>query len=508
MEIVWPKSFHFVGRSHPEGREVPADEILARAASVAEFLATHGVGSGDRIALWLNDGVEQLAAVFGCWSLGATFCVLPSFAGRTATDRSRARVENILTILNPKLLLQGKGFQLPDVIASQAKTIELDLDALPECISRDPLAEIAARPDDDMAFIQFTSGSTGGNARGAVVRFGQLQANLDALAKRVQLTEQDRMVSWAPMYHDMGLMAVLLPLRVGADLVLMETDHFVRRPTAWLIAISNYKGTVSTAPPTALRLLTRRKPADVDLSSWRYAWIGGEQVFPSVLDGFEKHYAHAGLARGVMQPTYGMAETVVGTSCGVPGEPWDVQDGFISCGPLLEDMELQIIDDEGVPVAPGSVGNLQVRGPSVMSGYLGMEPFAPGSWYDAGDLGFARNERIYITGRVKDLLKRGAETFPAALVEAVAEDALGLRTGRAAAFANLRDDIGKEEIVLLVESPDWSEERARDAAAAISQELGLQVDVIRNTRGARLPRTSSGKLMRQMAAMHYREGEL
>ena len=137
-----------------------------------------------------------------------------------------------------------------------------------------------------------------------------------------------------------------------------------------------------------------------------------------------------------------------------------------------------------------------------------MEPFEPGSWYDTGDLGFVRNERIYITGRVKDLLKRGAETFPASLVEAVAEDALGLRTGRAAAFANLRDDIGKEEIVLLVESPDWNEERARDAAAAISQELGLQVDVIRNTRGARLPRTSSGKLMRQMAAMHYREGEI
>ncbi len=267
MEIIWPKSFFFVGRTRPDGLEVPANELLTRAASVAEMLASHGVGPGDRIALWLSDGIEQLAAVFGCWSLGATFCVLPSFAGRTATDRSRARVENILTILKPKLLLQGKDFQLPDSIAGLAETVDLNLEDLPEAKSRDPLGEIAARPDSDMAFIQFTSGSTGGDARGAVVRFGQLKANLDALAKRVGLSERDRMVSWAPLYHDMGLMAVLLPLRAGADLVLMETDHFVRRPTAWLIAISDFKGTVSTAPPTALRLLTRRKPADVDLSS-------------------------------------------------------------------------------------------------------------------------------------------------------------------------------------------------------------------------------------------------
>ena len=190
MEIIWPKSFHFIGRTHPDGLEVSAEELLSHAASVAEMLASRGVGPGDRIALWLSDGIEQLASVFGCWSVGATFCVLPSFAGRTATDRSRARVENILTILKPKLLIQGEGFQLPDAISGLAETIVLDLDALPNAPSRDPLSAIEARADDDMAFVQFTSGSTGGNARGAVVRFGQLKANLDALTKRVGLTEQ------------------------------------------------------------------------------------------------------------------------------------------------------------------------------------------------------------------------------------------------------------------------------------------------------------------------------
>jgi acyl-CoA synthetase (AMP-forming)/AMP-acid ligase II len=141
-----------------------------------------------------------------------------------------------------------------------------------------------------------------------------------------------------------------------------------------------------------------------------------------------------------------------------------------------------------------------------MRGYLGLAPFADNAWFDTGDLGFERAGRLHVTGRVKDVLKRGAESFSASLVEAVTEDALGLRTGRAAAFANPRPDLGKEEIVLLVESRAWNDVHARAVASVVATELGLQIDIIRNTRGERLPRTSSGKLMRQKAATLYREG--
>jgi acyl-CoA synthetase (AMP-forming)/AMP-acid ligase II len=253
-------------------------------------------------------------------------------------------------------------------------------------------------------------------------------------------------------------------------------------------------------------LLTRRKAQGIDLSSWRYAWIGGEMVFPKILEDFEETYAPAGLERGVIQPTYGMAETVVGISCGVPGEAWSVSDDFVSCGPPLNGMELQIVDQAGAKVVPGQRGHIMVRGPSVLKGYLGQKPFAEDAWFDTGDLGFEAEGRIHVTGRVKDVLKRGAESFPASVVEIVAEDALELRTGRAAAFANPRPDIGKEEIILLIESRDWSDEQARTVAAAVARELGLQIDIIRNTRGGRLPRTSSGKIMRQKTAALYREG--
>lgn len=503
--LEWPKSFSFVSRSHPDGIEVPADVIACRAIAIRDMLRENGVGTGDRVGVWLSDGASLVATIFGCWAAGVTFSILPSFAGRSNSERSRARVGEVMETLRPKLLLVARDAVLPEALAGLVPVVSVPDDAYPNAADTAPEALDFGRDDDDIAFIQFTSGSTGG-AKGAVVRFGQLKANLETIAKRTQIGPDDRMVSWAPLYHDMGLMAVLLPLSVGAGLVLMETEHFVRRPAAWLETLSRHRGTISTAPPTALKLVSRRRARDVDLSAWRYAWIGGEAVFPGIVRAFEETYAEAGLRPGVIQPTYGMAETVVGISCGIPGEPWSVQDGFISCGPPLDGLDVRIADAAGLALADGETGRILVRGESVMRGYYGLEPFAPDAWFDTGDLGFLSDGRIFVTGRVKDVLKRGAETFPASVVEAAAEAALALNTGRCAAFANRRDDADREEIVLLVESRDWDDARANLVACAVASELGLQLDVVRNALGGRLPRTSSGKLMRQKAASLYREG--
>lgn len=506
MQIIWPKNFHFVSRARPEGIRVSPGFVATYANSIADLLKSQGVKPGDRVALWLSGGLDNVAAMLGCWMAGATFCILPSYAGRTDTERSQNRTENVLSVLRPKLLVQSPSSMLPEQITGPYETMVLTGVEEETVDTPFPATQVIAGSPDDMAFVQFTSGSTGGDARGAVVNFGQLKANLDSLAKRTAMSDRDCMVSWAPLYHDMGLMAVLLSLSCGSDLVLMETDVFVRRPSAWLEAISTFRGTVSTAPPTALKLLSRRKAKNVDLGSWRYAWIGGESVFPSVLDSFEHAYSPAGLAKGVLQPTYGMAETVVGISCGEPDSLWSVKDGVVSCGAPLDGMDFQVVKENGDPVAKGIEGRVMVRGPSVMKGYLDQPKFGENTWFETGDLGFYRNGLLFITGRIKDVLKRGAESFPAALIEVVAEDALGLRTGRVAAFANRRADLGKEEIVLLVESKDWDEQNARIVAAAVASEIGLQVDVIRNAQGGRLPRTSSGKLMRQQTAALYREG--
>jgi fatty-acyl-CoA synthase len=508
MKISIPQSLHFIGKSSPSGAFSDASDIAASAQMLAEALRARGIGRGDRVALWLTAGAEQVSAILGCWMVGAAFCVLPSYAGRANSDRARTRVEEVMSVLSPRLLVQGEQNSLPDSVTQRIETLTFgSLKDVPL-----PGGDIGfgfpSRDPDDLAFIQFTSGSTGGPAKGAEVRFGQLQSNLDALAARIRMSSADRMVSWAPLYHDMGLMAVLIALRHGADLVLMETEHFVRRPTSWLEAISTYKGTITTAPPTALKLLTHRRASDVDLSSLRYAWIGGETVFPVVLQGFSDCYASAGLKEFVLQPTYGMAETVVGVSCGDPGAPWLLRHEMVSCGRPLEGMEVRVVDEDGHPLREGDTGHVHVRGHSVISGYLGLPPFEAGGWYDTGDVGFLQEGHLFVSGRVKDVLKRGGESWPSHLVESVAEDALDLRTGRAAAFASFRTDLAKEEIVILVEARDWSGDQARSVASAVVAELGLQVDVVRAVTGGRLPRTSSGKLMRQMIAVQYREGKL
>ncbi len=508
MQINWPEDFGFISKIHPDGVRVSSDVIASYASSIADLLKTQGVKPGERVALWLTDGPDKIAAVLGCWMTGAVFCVLPSFAGNTKTERSQARIQGVFSVLDPKLLLQSAGSELPPEAYGNVSSVTLGGHLTSPAETTDIRPKLAERNADDLAFIQFTSGSTGGKAKGAEVRFRQLEANLEALAKRTELSAKDHMVSWAPMYHDMGLMAVLLAFRAGADLTLMETDHFVRRPSAWLEAISKCKGTVTTAPPTALKLLTRRRAVDVDLSSLRYAWIGGEAVFPKVASEFEDAYAQAGLARGVIQPTYGMAETVVGISCGVPGTEWITRNGVISCGKTLDGMEVQIQSGDGAALPDGTEGKIMTRGASVIDGYLGLERFEKGSWYDTGDLGFLDDGYLFVTGRMKDLLKRGAESYPASLVEAIAEMALELRTGRVAAFANFRADLGKEEIVLLVESRAWDDSQTRVVASAVLGELGLQVDVIRPAKGGRLPRTSSGKIMRQMTAKQYLEGTI
>ncbi|MEO7380966.1 MAG: AMP-binding protein, partial [Paracoccaceae bacterium] len=490
------------------GIYVSCAALVSQGAVVADLLKSRNVAPGNRVALWLTEGQDHVAAMLGCWMAGVSFCVLPTYAGRTGTERSLERVENVLSVLQPRLVIQRPNSRLPDSVTKIIESVDLLASDAVLVDTNASRSLIARRGSQDLAFVQFTSGSTGGDARGAEVRFGQLEANLDALALRTGISAEDRMVSWAPLYHDMGLMAVFLSIRSGADLVLMETDHFARRPGAWLEAITTHKGTVTTTPPTALKLLSRRRATDVDLRSLRYAWIGGEAVFPGVLRAFEEAYGPAGLAKGVLQPTYGMAETVVGISCGERGVPWSETDGVVSCGRPLDGLDVQIIDHAGASVADGGEGNVMVRGTSVISGYLGQPRLEAGDWFDTGDLGVLRNGHLFVTGRRKDVLKRGAESYPASLVEAVAEVALGLRTGRVAAFTNFRADAGKEEIVLLVESPNWTDQSTRQVASAVLKELGLQIDVIRTPDGGRLPRTSSGKLMRQLTAAQYREGRI
>jgi fatty-acyl-CoA synthase len=273
---------------------------------------------------------------------------------------------------------------------------------------------------------------------------------------------------------------------------------------------------------------------DLDLSSWRFAWVGAEPIFPSQLSAFENVYRQAGLRENVLQGTYGLAEAVVVVSNGEAGRPRLklAIDGvalretgriapcepsragaveLIGCGTPNGRMEVRIADDAGQPVGPNLRGRILIRGPSVMEGYFGRpERRIADEWLDTGDLGFLFEGQIFVIGRTKDLVKRAGIGVAPQEIEWVVERALGLRTGRAAAFSYLSAAHSKEEIVVLVEEPASRRREnhvVQRVVSAVAQDVGVQIDDLRFVGLNTIPRTSSGKLRRNEARELFLAGK-
>jgi acyl-CoA synthetase (AMP-forming)/AMP-acid ligase II len=330
----------------------------------------------------------------------------------------------------------------------------------------------------------------------------------------------------------MGLIAVLLALYYGLDLVLIPTEAFVRRPGIWLDSISHFHGTISPAPPFAFNLLAKRranKDKLLDLSSWRYAWVGAEPIFPSQLSVFEDVYRSSALSANVLQGAYGLAESVVVVSCGAAGQKRLVLDldldelrqtgkvlptrfgktvQFVGCGSPNRNMEVRIVDENGSDTESNSQGRILIRGPSVTRGYLNdPDPRNTASWLDTGDIGFFFDKQLFISGRSKDLIKRGGVGIAPHEIEWIVEQTLGLRTGRAVALSYLNPICANEEIIVLVESRTLEQGALENVVAEVSRYAGVQLDTIRCVGLGGIPRTASGKLCRGLARELFLCGE-
>jgi fatty-acyl-CoA synthase len=519
------------------GHETTAtiSELSASAIGLSQQLRALGVGAGDRIAILMPTSPSSIIAMLAAWYARAAFSMLPWSVGSGGAKIAVQKLYQALEALKPKVVIVGVGS--PKIIDwSRFPSIKiLNVDLPTQSLSE---AAIAAAPRrDDLAFIQFTSGSTGSGAKGVVVRHGQLADNIIGIGEKIKIERSDVMVSWAPLHHDMGLVALLLSLYFELPLVLIPTESFGRRPTLWLEAIDRFKGTLSPAPPFAFQLLARRRAmrhGKLDLSSWRYAWVGAEPIFPSQLSAFEEAYKDTGLRDNVLQGTYGLAEAVVVVSNGEAGRPrltlaidsvvlretgkvvlcdrsspgaLDV----VGCGTPNRNMQVRIASDAGEAVGEGMRGRILIRGPSVTEGYFGRgEPRAADAWLDTGDLGFLLEGQIFIIGRTKDLVKRAGVGVAPQEIEWVVEQTLGLKTGRAAAFSYLRPEHNREEIVVLVEdrlSQQEDGQVVQQVVNAVAQEVGVQIDALRFVGLNTIPRTSSGKLKRNEARELFLAGK-
>ncbi len=383
----------------------------------------------------------------------------------------------------------------------------------------DPLEQVEQGNPEDIAFIQYTSGSTGGR-KGVPLRQRHLLANIDAIARGLNVLPEDCGVSFLPVYHDMGLIGkVLTVLCTGIRLVLMSPLDFIRRPAAWLEAIHRYSGTICAAPPFAYRLCTRRiseqDSTPLDLRSWRIAMIAADMIHPYIMSEFTDRFGAQGLSRDVFLPVYGLAESSLASTFPTlddrlhtlsfkrPGH--QATRVLVGVGHPVEGMDVAIQSSEGDLLSRGQEGEIVIRGTSVVEEYWRTEdsPMRAG-WLRTGDLGVLTEQGLFVSGRIKDALKYHGRTLQPSGLEWTAQSVDGVRAGCCAAF-NVSES--NDAIVLVAESrlePTAERERlAQQLHAVVQQEHGVRLHDVVIVSPRTIPKTTSGKVRRYLTRQQF-----
>jgi acyl-CoA synthetase (AMP-forming)/AMP-acid ligase II len=393
---------------------------------------------------------------------------------------------------------------------------------------------------EDPAFIQYTSGSTG-HPKGVLLAHENLVSNIHAIGQASRIGRKDVVVSWLPLYHDMGLIgALLFSIYWRMPLVLMPPTAFLLKPSRWLWAIHRHRGTMSPAPNFGYALCVKRvRPQEregLDLSCWRLAMNGAEPVNVRTVVDFQRTFAPHGFQTLAMLPVYGLAESSLAVTFPDPGEPlrFEVVDraalaagqaviargagstAIMSVGRAVPGHEVVVVDERGNPVAEREVGHIVVRGPSVMQGYFrdeaATELVMVDGWLWTGDLGYVSHGELFVTGRAKDLIIVRGKNHYAEDLEAVAERIEGVRAGGVAAFG-IYDEGRAQDLVVMVCESRTEKESARLAlvekiATTVQQHCGIHVDEVVLVPPGTIPKTSSGKRQRALCRELYLRNEL
>ncbi|MHC4953696.1 MAG: AMP-binding protein, partial [Planctomycetota bacterium] len=401
---------------------------------------------------------------------------------------------------------------------------------------------ILVRPQG-LGLVQYTSGSTG-DPKGVMLSHANLLANIRATGQAIHATSEDVVVSWLPLYHDMGLIGAWMGSMYHAcPLVLMRPLSFIARPQRWLKAIHRYRATISAAPNFAYDLCWKRIADDkiegLDLGSWRMAANGAEAVSPQTVRGFCERFAGYGFAETAMTPMYGLAESAVALTCSpierapridrverdrlmrdceareVAGQTEGTLE-LVSAGPPIPGHEVRIVDSAGREVAERVQGRVQFRGPSSTLGYLRnpekTAALVRDGWHETGDFGYMAAGELYVTGRIKDMIVRaGRNVFPEEIEEAVGS-VEGVRGGRVAVFGARAQTTGTEGLIVLAET----KLREPDKRAALRERIHAIVadcaelppdDVVLGPAGSVL-KTLNGKIRRADCARLYETGRI
>ncbi len=518
-------------------------DLYTSAMSVAAALRQRGLMPRQTVALMLPTSRAFFESFLGVLLAGAIPVPLyPPVRPSQIEDHMRRQI-GILNNAQATMMIA-----MPEV-QTLARLLQPKVPTLQHVVTHHDLAGASSdgtRPAveaEDIAFLQYTSGSTG-NPKGVVLTHANLLANIRAMTQTGEVTPQDVFVSWLPLYHDMGLIGAWLgSLYQAFHLVIMSPLSFLTRPQRWLQAIHVHRGTISGGPNFAYELCTRRVAdediANYDLSSWRVAFSGAEPVSPTTMERFSERFAAYGFRAEAMTPVYGLAEGTLGlafppfdrgprldivqrevftrTGQAVPADTDDPEPlTFVSCGYPLLGHQIRIVDPAGFEVSERQEGRLEFSGPSATRGYFrnpeASRELERNGWLDSGDLAYIAEGEVFITGRAKDIIIRaGRNLHPYELEEAVG-NLPGVRKGCVAAFGNTDPVSGTERLVVLAETRDTDAEQQTllraQIDALIVDMLGAPADDVVLAPPQTVLKTSSGKIRRAASRERYESGDI
>ncbi len=531
-------------------------ELETRARAIGALLQSVAA-RGERVVLLYPPGLDFIVAFLGCLYAGAI--AVPAYPPAPARlQRMLPRLEAVVKDAGAAVVLTTSPIlTMAEAIFGVAPGLQAAKWLATDETIRDAPSAAAAWHNPsvtgkDVAFLQYTSGSTGA-PKGVVLTHSNLLVNQKMIVNAFRGNASTVGVCWLPLYHDMGLIGhVLGPIYMGASAVLMSPLDFLQQPVRWLRAIAKYRATISGGPNFAYDLCVRKTRPEqresLDLSSWQVAFNGAEPVRGETLERFAETFANAGFSRGAFLPCYGLAEatllvsgSILGTGSPIhafrsdalehgrlapcsPGEPGTRE--LVACGRPV-DQDVVIVDPQtGAPCEVDRIGEIWVSGPHVAQGYWGnversAEVFGArltahgGAYLRTGDLGFRHDGFLYVAARLKDLIiVRGRNHYPQDIEQTLESSHPSLRLGCSVAFSV--EAKGEERLVVVAEvdhrrnseTPFDADPVIGALRAAIAEEHGLNAYAVVLIAPRSLSKTSSGKVQRRATREAFLTGRL
>jgi acyl-CoA synthetase (AMP-forming)/AMP-acid ligase II len=520
--------------SRDSDRTLSYAALLHGAAGVAAALSQAGIQPGEVVVLILQHGEGLVYGFWGAVLHGAVPAIMPFLTEKLSPEHYRKSLRALIEISAPAAIVTYAAF-LDEVQAaleadSSVRAVLVADEISPaNTVDLGRLSGMACQPED-IVLLQHSSGTTG-LQKGVALSHRAVFAQLESYRKALHLHDEDVIVSWLPLYHDMGLIAgFILPVLLRVPLVLMSPFDWVRAPYRLMQAVTRYRGTLTWLPNFAYNFCAQkirdRDLEEVDLSSWRAVINCSEPMYYDSHAQFQARFAPYGLQPGALATCYAMAENVFAVTQGGidtpvtvdrisqsalsrehqarPAAAGEAAIPMLSAGKPIEGVQVRVLDDARRELLERQVGEIALRSPFLLSGYfhrpdLTEQAFHDG-WYLTGDLGYLAQDEVYITGRKKDLIIVGGKNVYPQDIEALVNEVPGVYPGRVSVFGVLNEDSGTEEVVVVAET-ETAEAQLRQALAdrirlAVNKGTDIVLRYVEVVERGWLLKTSSGKISR------------